>query len=392
MLTRLFPSKELPVNGTFCAERAKALARYADVRVMVPTPYYPQWLPAPEVRRKLSRVERVGTTPEGIGVTYPRYLSVPKVATWSQGLTMARSVRKEFARKYGGWRPDVIDGHCVFPDGYAAVKLAQLLGCASLVTSHGSDLRLYPSLAFTGSMLRWTLRTVDRAISVSTVLRGRSIELGCPEKHAVFLTNGVDTDKFTPRDQAHCRRRLDLPVEGHIAVCVGRLDDNKNQSVLIHALAEIRRQGGTPPCLILVGDGPSRQGLEQEASSLGVAELVRFLGLRPHDEIPDVMAAADWLVLSSHLEGWATVYFEAMACGRPVLTSNVPSARDCVCDEQYGVVVEPNTSEAFAEAIIGAQSRTYDPAVLRAYAEGHSWDQWARTTINLVDEIRQSRS
>lgn len=392
MLSRLFPSREFPSYGTFCAERARALSHYAEVRVMVPTPYYPRWLPAGGMWRRLRRVEREGTTPEGIPVTYPRYLSVPKVATWSQGVAMARSVRKEFARRYRGWTPDIVDGQFAFPDGYAAVKLAEHLGCPSLVTCHGSDLKLYPPLIFTGSMLRRTLRRAGRVISVSTVLRQRSIELGCPEKNAVFLTNGVDTGRFVPRDQAECRRRLGLCVEDQIAICVGHLNDNKNQSVLIRAIAEMRERGAEPPHLVLVGEGPNRRQLEQEAGELGVRELVLFAGQRPHDEIPCWMGAADWLVLSSHYEGWATVYFEAMACGRPVITSNVPSAKDCVCDERYGMVVEPNTPEAFADAIMRAQARKYDPAVIRAYAEQHSWDQWARTMMNLMEEIRRSRN
>jgi hypothetical protein len=120
MVTRLFPSREFPTNGTFCAERVKALSRFADVRVMVPTPYYPRWLPARAMWARLSRVEREGTTPEGIPVTYPRYLCLPWIATWSQGLAVARSVRREFAGRYRGWRPDVVDGHFAFPYGYPA--------------------------------------------------------------------------------------------------------------------------------------------------------------------------------------------------------------------------------------------------------------------------------
>jgi len=391
-LTRLFPSSQFPTLGIFCAERARALSRYADVRVMVPTPYYPRWVPAGGRWRAMARVEREGTTAEGVSVTYPRYVSVPKVATWYQGLAMARSARKEFARRYREWRPDIIDGHFAFPDGYAAVKLAESLGCASLVTCHGSDLRLYPSLVFTGSMMRQVMCRADRVISVGSTLRSRSIELGCPEENAVCLANGVDTDKFILRDRDQCRRDLGLPEDGRVVVCVGRLDDNKNQHVLICAMARMREQGTTPPCLALVGDGPNRLQLEREADRLGLTERVHFAGLRPHDEVPYWMAAADWLALASHQEGWATVYFEALACGRPVITSDVPSARDCVCDPRYGKVVEPNTPEAFAAAMIQAESCEYDPAVIRSYAEQHSWDKWARTMMDLVDQVRRSRN
>jgi glycosyltransferase involved in cell wall biosynthesis len=103
------------------------------------------------------------------------------------------------------------------------------------------------------------------------------------------------------------------------------------------------------------------------------------------------MGAADWLVLSSLYEGWPTVYFEAMACGRPVITSNVSAARDAVCRDDYGLVVEPNTPEAWADAMRRAQARRCDPKVIRAYAEEHSWDNWAVRFLGIVSELLEDR-
>ena len=391
MLTRLFPSREFPALGTFCAERARALARYADVRVMAPTPYFPRWMPGPEAWRQAAQVERYGETPEGIPVSYPQYLSVPKVATWSQGIAMARSVWREF-RRHHDWVPDVIDGHFAFPGGYAAVRLARRLGCPCLITCHGSDLRLYPQLPLTGRMLRWALGQADRVICVSTALRETSVRLGCPDANAVFLPNGVDPNRFTVQDKTACRRRLGLPTDGCIAVCVGYLIDRKNQVVLVRALAEIARRGGVPPRLVLVGEGPNKDRLMHEAERLGVQERVHLVGQKPYAEIPDWIGTADWLVLSSTYEGWPTVYFEAMACGRPVLTSNVSSAKDAVCQNDYGLVVEPNTPEAFAEALMKAQARPFDPAVIRGYAEKQSWDKWAQEVIQIIEAVRRPRS
>ncbi len=119
MLTRLFPSQAFPAFGTFCLERAKALSAHADVRVMVPTPYYPPWLPGKPDWKKWVAVERQVMASPDIPVTYPRYVSLPGTATWLQGVAMADSVRRELASHYGGWRPDVVDAHFAFPDGYS---------------------------------------------------------------------------------------------------------------------------------------------------------------------------------------------------------------------------------------------------------------------------------
>ena len=387
MLTRLFPSQAFPSFGTFCLERAKALSVHADVRVMVPTPYYPPWLPGRPDWKKWSAVERTGTAANGVPLTYPRYLSVPGTATWLQGVAMAQSVRRNLRDNYGGWQPDVVDAHFAFPDGYAGVKLAQSLDVPTVVTCHGSDLRQYPSIPIAGGMTRWALRNASRVISVSTDLLHRSQELGCPPERAVFLTNGVDPDKFVVRDKADCRRQLGLPPERKIGVCVGYLIDLKDQSLLVRALADIRQRGESPPLLVLVGDGPNRQRLLDEITQLGLADDVLLAGQRPHAEVAAWMGAADWLLLSSTSEGWATVYFEAMACGRPVLTSNVSSAKDAINQPAYGTVVETRTPHAFALAMQEASARQFDAATLRAYAEQNSWALWSQRAMGIFETL-----
>ena len=389
MLTRLYPSQAFPGFGTFSMERAKALAEHADVRVMVPTPYFPSWLPGREEWKKWASVEREGKLPAEIRVTYPRYVSIPGSATWFQGVAMAHSVSRELALNYEGWQPDVIDGHFVFPDGYAAMRLGQAIDAPMVVTCHGSDLRLYPDIPIAGAMTRKTLRSANRIVSVSSDLMRRSIELGCPSERAVFLTNGVDPAKFLVRSQAVCRMKLGLPADRKIGVYVGYFIDRKDQSLILRALSEIRKQGEQPPLVVLVGEGPNRQRLQDEVAHLGLAGDVIMAGQRSHDEVALWMGAADWLLLSSSSEGWATVYFEAMACGRPVITSNVSSAKDAINQPSYGIVVEPRTPEAFATAMMNASRRQFDPQTIRAYAETHSWRLWADHAMEIFNSVTQ---
>ena len=384
VVTRLFPSASFPTLGTFVMERVRALAEHADVRVMVPTPWFPRGVPAPREWRLWGDVEHHRVLDDGVRVTYPRYLLIPKVATFLQGLSMARAIASHVDTAYRDWRPDAIDAHFAFPDGYAAVRLGAHLGCPVVVTCHGADLRAYDGHPFVDAMLRWTMQTADRVISVSSDLRQRSIARGCPEERAVFLTNGVDPGKFALRPQAECRAQLGLPATGRIGVYVGYLIDRKNQSLIVRAVAEIRRLGGPVPLIALVGDGPNRKRLEREIAAFGLEDRVRLIGSVPHEQVAVWMAAADWLLLSSDYEGWATVYFEAMACGRPVLTSNVSAARDAICDPAYGTVVEPTTAEAFAAAMIAASGTTFDAQRIRAYAESHSWANWATQSMAIL--------
>ncbi len=392
MLTRLFPSRAFPTFGTFCAERARALAPHAEVRVMVPTPYFPAWLPGPAAWKQWARVERDGVFGEDIPVSYPRYVSPPGIATWLQGVAMAARVRREFAARHPGWVPDVIDAHFAFPDGYAALSLGRSLGVPVVVTCHGSDLRQYPDIPIAGAMTRRVLCEADRVVAVSSELLQASLRLGCPPERAQSLSNGVDPRKFALRDKASCRARLGLPLARKIGVCVANLVEVKGQSLLLQALAELRRQGGEAPLLVLVGDGPCRARLEREAEALEAAGDVMFVGRRAHYEVAVWMGAADWLLLSSHAEGWPTVYFEAMACGRPVITTAVSAARDAICRPEYGIVVEPRTPQAFAAAIAAASLSDYDEGFIRAHAEAHSWERWAETALDIFDQAGAGRA
>lgn len=365
-------------------ERAKALAVHADVRIMVPTPYFPDWLPGLGKWKRWSRVEREGFTAEECPISYPRYVSIPRGATWFQGITMSHAVRRDFTEHYEGWKPDVIDGHFAYPDGYAATQLGRALGIPVIVTCHGADLRIYPDIPIAGQMVRWMLRNADRVISVSSDLLKRSIELGTPLESAVFLQNGVDPEKFQLSDQSEMRARLKLPLNRKIAIQVAALIDRKDQNLSLQALAAIRRSGDSPPLLILIGEGPLKEQLEKEVRLLGLEEDVIFMGSLPHAEVALWMCAADWLLLTSKAEGWATVYFEAMSCGRPVITSNVSSAKDAISDPAYGVVVEARTPEAFADAMGVASRRKYDAQAIRSYAEMHSWSRWADQALEII--------
>ncbi len=391
MLTRVFPNSQWPTLGTFCAERVKALSPLAEVRVMAPVPWFPQALGLGKWG-KWAKVERRGLTPEGIEVTHPRYITVPKIATFHQGYTLAWSVQAEFAAHYGDWVPDVIDSHFAFPDGFAAMKLAARIGCGYTITCHRSGLEVYPKFMFVKPMIRKALARVDRVLAVSPYMRDRAVELGCEDDRSIFVPNGVDTDMFTPGDKSEARRQLGLPDEGTLAVCVGYLIKRKNQSVLIEALAALRKNAAQPPRLALVGAGQMEAQLRQLADQLGVADLVHFAGGRPYEEIPQWMAAADWLVLSSLNEGWPTVYFEAMGCGRPVITSKVAAAQDAIYSDEFGLVVSDNTADGFAQAFTRAMATQYDPQMIRSYAAKHSWPGWAETAAGIIEQIRSERS
>ena len=159
---------------------------------------------------------------------------------------------------------------------------------------------------------------------------------------------------------------------------VGGLVPRKGFHRVIEVLPDLARR--YPSLVYLIVGGPSAEGdnraeLESLVARLGLGERVRFLGTKAPQELSPILSAADLFVLATSNEGWANVFLEAMACGLPVVTTDVGGNREVVRDEQLGTVVPFGDAAALAGAIATALERTWDRGAIRAYAEQNSWDE-----------------
>jgi len=162
-----------------------------------------------------------------------------------------------------------------------------------------------------------------------------------------------------------------------VALFVGRLAPEKGIDVLLRAFAEARQR--LPRArLWIVGEGPLRAALEEDALRLGLAEAVRFHPALQPDRLPEVYVAADLLCLPSRREMWGAVVNEAMACGRPVVASRMVGAAHDLLSTETGRVVPAEDPTALARAIeeilsLGPAERTRmgEAARRRALASGY---------------------
>lgn len=185
---------------------------------------------------------------------------------------------------------------------------------------------------------RWATRWSDRLVCVSESERARGQAAGLRGRWAL-VPNGVDLKRYDPASlpsRQKARRSVGLSQHAPLAVCVGRLCRQKGQDLLLRAWGEVLAE--LPHArLALVGDGPDRAALEEQAAQLTVPQSVVFAG-RVDDPRP-WYAAADLTVLPSRWEGMALAPLEAMACARPVVLSDVAGAREVLGDQQFPVPV-----------------------------------------------------
>jgi glycosyltransferase involved in cell wall biosynthesis len=193
------------------------------------------------------------------------------------------------------------------------------------------------------SFYRPLLRRFDRTVygSESQRVHWRSV-LRYPSERSMVLYNGVDPAYFVP-DQTEVRRHderrgLGVPPHGFVVGTVGRLAPEKNQAVLIDAVAELRRRG-IDAYLLFIGDGGLRSELERRAAALGIRQQVIFAGKM--SDVRPALGAMDVFVLpSTHVETFSNAALEAMAMGRAVVLSEVGGATEMVSNGVDGFTLD----------------------------------------------------
>ncbi len=383
----LYPNAAQPHHGVFVENRLRQLVATGEAvsTVLAPVAYYPKGRLFAAIGRSRGW-DRVAAVPlreerHGLVVHHPRYAVIPKFGMNLAPDLLYRAALAAVRRlQANGLAFDLIDAHYVYPDGVAAIRLGRALGKPVVITGRGSDLTELPLHATPRRRIAAALREASGLITVSAALGEVMVELGADRGKLRVLRNGIDTALFHPHDRAAARAAFD--VEGPALLSVGHLIPRKGHDRSIAALAEL--PGFT---LLIAGDGPERGALLALAERLGMAGRVRLLGAFAHERLPQLYSAADAMLLSSSREGWANVLLESMACGTPVIASNIPGNSEVVQSPEAGLVVRDNTPSGIAEAVRTLFAAPPHRAATRAYAEAFGWDATSQGQLALFRQI-----
>jgi teichuronic acid biosynthesis glycosyltransferase TuaC len=380
--TTLYPNEAQPTHGVFVENRLRHLVGDGRVesRVVAPVPWFPRGLAGQSeayghFAQVPAREER-----KGLAVLHPRFLVVPKFGmTIAPLLLFARSL-PVLRRLQAEQDFDLIDAHYFYPDGVAAVLLGKALGKPVVITARGTDINLIPRYKLARRWILYAARAAAGIITVAQALKDDLVALGVDERRVRVLRNGVDLAMFRPLDRTALRARLGL--DGPTLASVGGLIERKGHDLVIAALRSLPRH-----TLLIVGEGPERRALERFAVEQGVAERVRFLGRVAHDRLGEIYSAADALVLASSREGWPNVLLEAMACGTPVVATNIYGCPEVVRRPEAGVIVPQRTPESIAAGITRLMERPPDRRETRCYAEEFGWNETSEGQFRLFTEV-----
>lgn len=384
LFSTLFPSAVRPVHGIFVETRLRELLKCGEVetKVVAPVPWFPF------KHKRFGEYAKFAATPKfetrnEIDIWHPRYFLPPKIGMNIAPHTIARAALpliKKIIR--AGFDFDLIDAHYYYPDGVAASILAKQLDKPFVVTARGTDLNLIPEFDYPKKLILQTADAAKVSIGVCKALMDTLADMGAdPHKLRVFR-NGVDLDKFRPTPPSVARARLKLENRT-ILLSVGHLVERKGHHIAIEAMASLPED----VVLIIAGSGPERQSLESLARNFSVDQRVLFAGQIANSELKWWYSAADALILCSSREGWANVLLESLACGTPVIATNIWGTPEVIQTTTAGQLMTERSPLALVSAYNRLMAEYPEREAVRTYAEQFSWQETSNRQIALFREI-----
>ena len=371
-----YPNPSEPGKGLFVRARLQALAEMVNLRILSPVALLDyanpgnRWLGSRGCPRH--------ATDGAATVFYPGWIYPPHGGFVNAFCLFLRLLRPLYGlNREGGF--DLLDAHFVHPDGVAAALAAWLFRKPFIVTARGSELR-HRQFRLRRFWMAWALRRAARVIAVSDSLREFAIEMGADPRRVKVVPNGVDADLFFPRNRALCRAKFGIRLDAHVILSAGNLAEIKGHHRVIRALQHLRENGMEAELLIAGGVGRSgryHEVLRREVESSGGERHVRFLGEVQQRQLAELMSAADVLCLASSREGCPNVVTEALACGTPVVGTDVGAVRRLVPSGQYGHVVALESPDELRAALQDALTREWDRDAIASWGGRRKWRQVA---------------
>jgi len=380
VITRYFPSSAEPWQGRSAFETLRILARKADVRVFYPDAKYPTWL---KPRSRLYDQLDISYSPPDVKVNYYDFPALPLLSRPLNGRIVAR-VLLPHVRNFA---PDVIFSFFLYPESYAALKIGKVLAVPVVARSMGSDINRIGD-PISAMHTRTVLREASFLVTVSEDLRRKAVAMGASPERTRTIVNGCDQSVFHVSDRLAARQKLLIDPKTEAVVYIGRMDLRKGLRELVEAAVALR--GRRPGLQVyMVGEGPDRKAIQDSIDAKNAAKYIHTFPGCPPDDVAVWMAAANVVTLPSYMEGCPNVILEALACGRPVVATNVGGIPEIMSD-RCGQLTNPHDPEELAIALATVLNRTWDPGTISAqWSRG--WNTVEKELLEIFESLVASR-
>lgn len=345
MIAESFPSPAHPYRGTFIGEQVKRLLDHVErITVLSPTTYVPRFVKISRVARQASLPASYELVKDRCEVLFPRYLKSPgDMCLWWTTAQWRRIVSKTVGDLLKAGSLSLIHANKGGLSSWSAIQAARQYGLPCVVTYQGTEVHTeLVNRQSAWKLCRDSFRFADLNISVSRSLERTLRACVQPEGRSEVLIRGVDLKTFFPPKAEGMRQPAVLFV-GAVRTTKGAFD-------LLEAWTQVVANW-THAELWVVGPDYTNGRFVQEVQSRGHDKAVKMLGPQPLNHVADLMRQAQVLCLPSHGEGTPNCVMEAMACGLPVVATEVGGIPDIVDSNRTGILVQKGDIQKLAEAL-----------------------------------------
>lgn len=265
---------------------------------------------------------------------------------------------------------DIIHGHMTQPSGLICMILKEKYGVPYVLTIHENEFWLADEISSNHPSI------VDSWKSADALIRVNKYDLPLLLKwnpNSYYVPN-VFSSKYFPRDMTECRDKLGLSIGTTILFSLGNLIERKGFSYLIESVAQMNKDGHEIFCYI-GGSGPEREHLQMLIDKYNMTTHIHLIGKISEEDSCFWMNAANLFVLPSLNESFGVVNIEAMACGTPVVGTNVGGVPSIIIDNRYGLLVEPASVDDLKNGILSPLTMSWNKMLIHKYAVDNYGDE-----------------
>lgn len=363
IFSNLYPLPWEPQRGMFNFQQFSRLTENFEVRVVVPVSFI-DWYANKNIT---ALPDNNYSGPERW--LFP-YFFTPKIFRGLYPWMMTMSLHFQLFDRIKQFAPDYVLGSWLYPDGIVAAAIAGRLAIPYVLKAHGSDINVYLDHSARGKAILAACNGARKVIVVSNALKEILLLRGMTPPQIEVLYNGIDAARFYSADIFASRSDLSRLRK---LLFVGNLKRDKGVMELLQAFLALDNRVDCQ--LTIVGDGSMRREMENLVRIQDQTANIHFAGSLPHAALPDLMRAADLLVLPSYREGVPNVILEAMACGLPVVATSVGGIPEIVEPDITGLLVPEKNVDALKQAIQKALVHPWDSGAIAQRSQRFNWDQ-----------------